>query len=64
MSADDPGWRKSSRCSTGHCVEVRREADSYLVRDSKDPAGPVLQFTGAEWAAFVAGVGAGDFQFD
>jgi hypothetical protein len=63
-SIEEPGWRKSRRCSTGTCVEVRREAESYLVRDSKDPAGPVLRFTGEEWDAFVAGVNAGDFRFD
>ena len=30
------------------------------MRDSKDPDGPVLRFTGAEWTAFVAGVQDGD----
>ncbi|HKN97367.1 MAG TPA: DUF397 domain-containing protein [Pseudonocardiaceae bacterium] len=34
-------WRKSSRSqSTDSCVEVRR--DRAAVRDSKNPAGPVL----------------------
>jgi hypothetical protein len=36
-------------------------AQSVAVRDSKDPAGPVLEFTVAEWAAFVAGVRGGQF---
>lgn len=31
------------------------------VRDSKDPDGPVLRFSSAEWAAFVAGARAGEF---
>jgi len=31
------------------------------VRDSKDPDGPILRFTAAEWAAFVEGVAAGEF---
>ncbi|WP_084505236.1 DUF397 domain-containing protein [Nocardia harenae] len=31
------------------------------VRDSKNPAGPVLDFTPSEWTAFVAGVRAGEF---
>jgi hypothetical protein len=34
------------------------------VRDSKDPDGPVLRFSRAEWTAFVAGARAGDFEFD
>lgn len=33
----------------------------YLVRDSKDPDGPTLAFTAAEWAAFIAGVKDGEF---
>jgi len=31
------------------------------MRDSKDPDGPKLVFTPAEWAAFVAGVRDGEF---
>ena len=31
------------------------------VRDSKDPGGPVLEYTSAEWHAFLAGVKAGKF---
>ncbi|WP_308283735.1 DUF397 domain-containing protein [Streptomyces buecherae] len=31
------------------------------VRDSKNPNGPALAFSSSAWAAFVAGVKAGDF---
>ncbi|HKT05478.1 MAG TPA: DUF397 domain-containing protein, partial [Rugosimonospora sp.] len=31
------------------------------VRDSKDPHGPVLEFTAAEWSAFVDGAKGGEF---
>jgi Domain of unknown function (DUF397) len=31
------------------------------VRDSKDPAGPALTFTPAQWAAFTAGIRTGEF---
>ncbi|MGH2599998.1 MAG: DUF397 domain-containing protein, partial [Dehalococcoidia bacterium] len=31
------------------------------VRDSKNPDGPALAFTHAEWAAFVGGVQDGEF---
>jgi Domain of unknown function (DUF397) len=37
------------------------ESVLYLVRDSKDPAGPSLAFTTAEWEAFTAGVKDGEF---
>ena len=54
-------WRRSSACTTGACVEVAIVDDSYLVRDSKDPSGAVLTFDREEWAAFAAGVAAGEF---
>jgi hypothetical protein len=57
-----PPWQKSSFCASNGCVEVAMiDADTYLVRDSKRPDGPNLSFTGEEWAAFVAGVQAGEF---
>ncbi len=57
----DPRWTKSSRCGTNACVEVARDGESYLIRDGKDVAVPALRFSAAEWAAFVAGAKAGDF---
>ncbi|MEU4095058.1 DUF397 domain-containing protein [Streptomyces sp. NPDC026673] len=38
----------------GNCVEVATTRNAVHVRDSKDPGGPVLSFTPAAWAAFVA----------
>lgn len=54
-------WRRASECSSADCVEVGVTEGQYLVRDSKDPAGPVLAFTSDEWVMFVAGVKAGEF---
>jgi hypothetical protein len=54
------GWRKSSLCHLEACVEVRLADDGAQMRDSKDP-GPVLRFTPAEWAGFIAGAKAGEF---
>jgi hypothetical protein len=56
-------WRKSSQSgSGGACVEVAELADGgRAVRDSKNPSGPALRFTPAEWAAFTAGVRDGEF---
>ena len=48
-------WVKSSRSfSNGNCVEVAElPGGSVGVRHSKDPDGPVLQFTRAAWNAFL-----------
>ncbi len=57
-------WHKSSYSSGqgGNCVEVAQLDDGgRAVRDSKDPSGPALRFTPAEWAAFTAGVRDGEF---
>ena len=57
-------FQVSSYCSYGNCVEVGRSADGVvLVRDTKDRAQQALVFTDEEWAAFVAGVKAGEFDF-
>lgn len=56
-----PVWRRSSYCDGGTCVEVATTDATVLVRDGKDPDGPMLRFTEAEWRAFVAGVRDGDF---
>jgi hypothetical protein len=50
-------WHKSSHSSAnGQCVEVAPAAGAVAVRDSKNPAGPVLIFTRQAWAAFVEDV--------
>ncbi|MBM7078447.1 DUF397 domain-containing protein [Micromonospora humida] len=51
-------WRKSTRSNGGGgaCVEVADELSGVvMVRDSKDPGGPVLAFDPYAWRAFVAG---------
>jgi hypothetical protein len=57
-------WRKSSYSSDqgGNCLEVLDlEHGHRAVRDSKNPTGPALRFTAAHWAAFTAGIRAGEF---
>jgi Domain of unknown function (DUF397) len=55
-------WRRSTYCSgDGNCVEVEFHGNAVGLRDSKDPAALALRFDRQEWAAFVAGVKAGEF---
>jgi len=63
MAALSSSWRKSSESSeSANCVELRVGPDGMVeVRDSKDPAGPVLHFSTIEVEAFFAGVRAGEF---
>jgi Domain of unknown function (DUF397) len=56
-------WQRSRHCDAGQCVEAALIDGDVVVRDSKDPDGPILQFTASEWTAFLAGVRDGDFQF-
>nr|MDT0657609.1 DUF397 domain-containing protein [Micromonospora sp. DSM 115978] len=51
----DGVFRKSSRSGgSGECVEVAAVPGVVRVRDSKDPAGPVLAFSPTAWRAFAA----------
>jgi hypothetical protein len=54
-------WRKSSRSEFNTCVEVCFVGDQVPLRNSRDPDGPVLVFTGREWDVFIAAVKQGEF---
>jgi hypothetical protein len=55
-------WRKASySANAGNCVEVAGNLPGVVaVRDSKDPAGPALVLSSAQWRTFAASVKAGD----
>lgn len=59
-----PRWHHStsSQGSDQTCVDVAVRDAQVLVRDSKDPAGPVLRFRFLEWQVFLRGVRAGEFE--
>lgn len=54
-------WRKGSRSGRTGCVEFVQVIDGVLVRDSKDPTGPVLSFEKPEWERFVGEIKCGRF---
>lgn len=66
MSIDLSGaaWFKSSRsASQDTCVEIAHLVGGMVgVRDSKNPTGPALVFSPAEWDTFTAGVQGGEFE--
>jgi Domain of unknown function (DUF397). len=54
-------WRKSSYSNDGgNCVEVAARAPGGVaIRDSKNPGGPALTLTSAEWRTFLRAVKTG-----
>lgn len=57
-------WQKSSRCKADspQCVEWQHlPTGDTLIRDSKNPDGPVFRFNRHEIEAFVGAVMSGEF---
>ncbi len=56
-------WVRAKDCNIGECVEVALLNDRGLVavRDSNAEEGDYLIFMPEEWATFLAGAKAGDF---
>lgn len=56
-------WFKSSKSGGNQdCVEAAHLGEGFVgVRDSKNPSGPALVFTPAEWDAFLSGAKGGEF---
>lgn len=55
-------WRKAQvSVNNGQCLELARAEDMIAIRDSKNPGGPVLKYTRAEWHAFLDGAKNGEF---
>jgi Domain of unknown function (DUF397) len=55
-------WRKSTYSGQdGNCVEIATNLPGIIaIRDSKNPAGPVLRFTHCDWTAFIRGIETGE----
>ncbi|MER7793847.1 DUF397 domain-containing protein [Streptomyces sp. NPDC097640] len=61
MTTESPRWFKSSYSDNGGaCIEIAANLVASRgvvpVRDSKDPNGPTLVFSAAEWSSFVSAV--------
>jgi Domain of unknown function (DUF397) len=58
----EAAWRKSGHShANGNCAEAALRDSVVLVRDSRDKDGPVLAFSPADWAAFLAEVKGGAY---
>ncbi|WP_459549966.1 DUF397 domain-containing protein [Nocardia sp. X0981] len=58
-------WRKSSFTNPETCVEVAKTTTgNFLVRNSNSPNSGTVEFTDAEWIAFIKGVKNGEFDPD
>jgi hypothetical protein len=59
MIRQHTGWCKSRHSDpNGTCIEVGQSKEGMIgVRDSKQQgAGPILEFTRSEWAAFLSAI--------
>ena len=62
---DSVAWRKALRSvGNGNCVEVAPMAAGVAVRDSKDPAGPMLSLDAQSWRSFAIGARRGRFDLN
>ncbi|MFD5658300.1 DUF397 domain-containing protein [Streptomyces hirsutus] len=59
VTADAPMWRRSSHSGgQGECLELAHGVPALApVRDSKDPAGPVIVFGRDAWRVFLTHLG-------
>jgi hypothetical protein len=47
-------WRKARHSSgNGACVEIAASRGRIIVRDSKDPIGPILFYSAEAWRSFL-----------
>ena len=64
MDLSSAEFLKSSFSGPNGCVEVAIRDDGVAVRDSRNRDGAVLEFSSADWKAFVLGVKAGEFDLE
>jgi hypothetical protein len=55
-------WRKARRSmGNGNCVEISTIGAEVIVRDSKDPIGPVIVYSPGSWRRFASEARLGRF---
>jgi hypothetical protein len=61
VPSSEPVWVTARACGHGNCVSVAAHDGHILIADTKSPSGPRLVFDAEEWATFLQGAKAGDF---
>jgi Domain of unknown function (DUF397) len=63
MAAMGNEWQRASACGSESCIEVRRSLPwmPFPMLEIRDSEGTCMRATSDEFAAFVAGVKAGEF---
>jgi hypothetical protein len=64
MELSSAEFFKSSFSGPNGCVEVAIQDDGVAVRDSRNRDGAVLTFSPSDWAVFLRGVKAGEFDLE
>ena len=60
----DLRWRTARRsAANGACVEVAPAAGTILIRDSKDPHGPLIRYPERSWLTFLTEAKSGWFDY-
>jgi predicted secreted Zn-dependent protease len=54
-------WHTALSCDGGACVQVAADQNIILIRNSRQPDGPLVEYTSEEWHEFVSGIKKGDF---
>jgi predicted secreted Zn-dependent protease len=54
-------WLTALNCDGGACVQVAADQNTILIRNSRQPDGPLIEYTPEEWHEFVSGIKKGDF---
>jgi Domain of unknown function (DUF397) len=61
MQVPPAAWRKASFCGKNECVEIAAYNGAVVVRNSAQPHIAPLSFTTEEFATFLMGAKAGEF---
>jgi hypothetical protein len=61
MSGNTEWVKASASAASGDCVEMRRHDNRVQIRDSKNPDGAILTFSGVQIAAWLEGARRGEF---